>query len=500
MLFTVVGRISEVPDSFEGAVLVADNWNDYNYLTSFELHIKRRGREADSIGSLRIAHVDMTQAPARTTAWLPTQFQELDEGFFSLSLLDTYYEKLNTFNDDFRTAILTALRDVAYNPEILANIQNLEVFEKSLVRDVPHRRAELERLKLIAHGRERVVDFRWFYAPRQSAAASHLPPMLTFHAMPLSLPPSNVHALIGRNGVGKTHMMNDMAREVASGGIEITQTVSQQAKVAPNVVVVSFSAFDVPMEDSSASPNVTYIGLRHPENRLRLKTSRELSEEFAHSLATARVGARRARWDKMLSILRYPESHLLEDSDGELDALLSEGSDGRFIPAAINLFHPLSSGHKIALLTLTRLAELVTERTVIFIDEPEAHLHPPLLSAFIRAISEFLSEVNGMAVVATHSPVVLQEVPKSCVHKLWRDGDILTAERPQSETYGENVGELTHEVFGLEVASTGFYAALAKQVANGRTYQEILNDFSSLGNEARGLLRILTLNRTTTPE
>jgi hypothetical protein len=38
---------------------------------------------------------------------------------------------------------------------------------------------------------------------------------------------------------------------------------------------------------------------------------------------------------------------------------------------------------------------------------------PPLLAAMMRALSDLLVDRNGVAVVATHSPVVLQEVPAS---------------------------------------------------------------------------------------
>ncbi|MEK5757114.1 AAA family ATPase, partial [Acinetobacter variabilis] len=75
------------------------------------------------------------------------------------------------------------------------------------------------------------------------------------------------------------------------------------------------------------------------------------------------------------------------------------------------LFGQLSSGHKIVLLILTRLVETVDEATLVLIDEPESHLHPPLLSAFMSALTELLEDRNGVAIIATHSPVVVQEVP-----------------------------------------------------------------------------------------
>ncbi len=86
------------------------------------------------------------------------------------------------------------------------------------------------------------------------------------------------------------------------------------------------------------------------------------------------------------------------------------------------LFRRLSSGHKIVLLTLTRLVETVQERSLVLFDEPESHLHPPLLSSFIRAVSDLLINRNGVGIIATHSPVILQEVPRACVWKLRRNG------------------------------------------------------------------------------
>ena len=51
----------------------------------------------------------------------------------------------------------------------------------------------------------------------------------------------------------------------------------------------------------------------------------------------------------------------------------------------IGVFGLSQTGHKIVLLTITRLVELVVEQSLVLIDEPESHLHPPLLSAFIQS-------------------------------------------------------------------------------------------------------------------
>jgi predicted ATP-dependent endonuclease of OLD family len=160
---------------------------------------------------------------------------------------------------------------------------------------------------------------------------------------------------------------------------------------------------------------------------------------------------------------------------------------------ARTLFKRLSSGHAVVLLSITRLVEQVEEKSLVLIDEPESHLHPPLLSAFIRALSDLLINRNGVAIIATHSPVVLQEVPRSCAWKLSRAGHEARVDRPEHETFGENVGTLTREVFGLEVTQTGFHRLIAERAID-QTYEQVLEEFGGqLGGEARALARALSL-------
>lgn len=156
----------------------------------------------------------------------------------------------------------------------------------------------------------------------------------------------------------------------------------------------------------------------------------------------------------------------------------------------------MSSGHAIVLLTITRLVATVEEKTLVLLDEPESHLHPPLLSAFIRALSDLLHDRNGLSIIATHSPVVLQEIPKSCVWKIYRKGANVTASRPSIETFAENVGVLTSEVFNLEVERSGFHDILANSVLLGKTYEQVLTEYDGqIGFEGRAILKVLIAKR-----
>ena len=101
---------------------------------------------------------------------------------------------------------------------------------------------------------------------------------------------------------------------------------------------------------------------------------------------------------------------------------------------------------------------------------------------------------NGVAIIATHSPVVLQEVPKSCVSILRRTRLVANVDKPEIETFAENVGILTREVFGLEVSKSGFHNLLETSVSEGKSYEEIEREYNyQLGFEGKVILRSLIL-------
>lgn len=276
-----------------------------------------------------------------------------------------------------------------------------------------------------------------------------------------------------------------------------------------NLVSVTFSAFDTfePLpnrRDRSEGLPCAYIGLKRvgksAEGRpLAPKSPEALSTEFGATVPACSRGARLIRWRRALEMLSADPIFAAADVIGLAPDTSDEdpsSDDDAIKERAKKLFAQLSSGHKIVLLTMTKLVESVQERTLVLLDEPEAHLHPPLLSAFVRALSDLLVNRNGVAIIATHSPVVLQEVPARCAWKVSRSGRSIKAERPGIETFGENVGVLTREVFGLEVTDAGFHQLLRESIEDNDSFRDAVEKFNGeLGGEARALIRALISRR-----
>jgi predicted ATPase len=503
MQFSILDAGRRPRSGARAAFLVRDNWNDwFQYVTQFKLYVADVQGEIHHVGDVKIGERGMGQTVSPD---VPSSFEALDDRFFSLGQDDTYYENLNRLGADLRSEVLLALRDVAADLRLLEQVRDEPVMHQSLMRFVRWSTI-VTQFHRIATGGVRLTRYHFAYgvatlgAPADGLEATELE--LEFEVEPESAPPTNIHVLIGRNGVGKTTLLQRLSKRLLISDPEGVQYGSlrfesddARARVFANIVSVSFSAFDefkpvssgLDEEKGESGLSYAYVGL-HDAMRSSPKLPSELGQEFVRSVGTCRVGARADRWRKALRTL---ETDPLFQA-AQVAELVDELSEDEWSVEASRLFGNLSSGHKIVLLTVTRLVESVEERTLVLIDEPEAHLHPPLLAAFVRALSDLLTERNGVAIVATHSPVVLQEVPRSCVWKLRRAGGSLRAERPALETFGENVGILTRDVFGLEVTRSGFHRMLEEAVRDLRDYDAVTARFGEqLGMEARALVRAM---------
>jgi predicted ATPase len=510
MFFTVLPRGSSPPLTPNSAYLVADDWDDwFKYNTLYSMSYIDAAGALQRIGGVKIGQFGMTTGQRRPA--LDEQFDELDDRFFSLGQDEEYYGNLNNLGDSTRNQVLVRLRDVAFYPELFDRALREDVTGESLLRYVTPA-SVTGQFGRLARGGAKLSEYEFKYvAP---AAPNSESVSFGFSVLPGSEPPTNVHVLIGRNGVGKTHLLNLMTRaliEENSSAADVGQFSWPSGKTMEslfaNLVSVTFSAFD-PFEPLSNRQNkatgvqYAYVGLKQIEKtesgKSLSKSPASLSREFGTSVRACLQGARLGRWRAALQTLETDA--IFRDADvAGLAKDERDESDSR--GKAVELFGKLSSGHKIVLLTITRLVETVEERTLVLLDEPEAHLHPPLLSAFVRSLSDLLINRNGVAIIATHSPVVLQEVPRSCAWKIRRSGREVIAERPEVETFGENLGVLTREVFGLEVTHSGFHRMLQNTVNTNVSFESAVRKFQGqLGAEAKAILRSMIASRSESEE
>jgi ABC-type transport system involved in cytochrome c biogenesis ATPase subunit len=477
--------------------LLFDNWDDYSYKTSLNLvYFDENGTRHD-IGGLKIMQRGMPYGYTN----LESPFEVLPADYVSLGQAQDYYESLLEINENIGIDILDSLRDAIWNEDIHRAFAEDDIFKTSLLRGRSNR--DWDKFKRIAHEQASLTPFRFRYD-----FAGEKEAFLEFKVQPKSMPPSNIHVIIGRNGIGKTTLLRSFVKLLSGmksrklGRLTFMDENGEDVDGGfPNLVAVAFSAFDEfdpprRNEGTKTGINYTYIGLRKNIRKggvvtSRAKTMAELRTDFVQSTLACLRSSRKPRWRAAMAAL---------ETDPGFAALrlgaLADATQDEFEAKAEDLFTAASSGHKIVLLTMTQLVELVAERTLVLIDEPEAHLHPPLAASFVRALSNLMVHRNGVAVLATHSPVIVQEVPSDCVSLFFRHGDFVEIERPESETFAENIGLLTREIFRVELTDSGYHAFIAKAVEESSTLDEAMEEFNGkIGAEGRALVRALWRER-----
>src|SRR5262249_54213926 len=147
-------------------------------------------------------------------------------------------------------AFLRAIRDVVHDNSIFDEFKEETGFQKSLLRDVSARDITgAFRRALTGDAELTPYDFVFRFQNDDGSKAQ-----LAFNVVPNSRPPTNIHVLIGRNGVGKTRLLAGIADAVTEnkaasiglvGSILFGKNEALEASNEfLNLIIVSYSAFD----------------------------------------------------------------------------------------------------------------------------------------------------------------------------------------------------------------------------------------------------------------
>jgi energy-coupling factor transporter ATP-binding protein EcfA2 len=523
--FSVVPPSRRAPNDpkLNSFVLVQDNWNDFSFQTQYQLYVKSKSSAHELIGSVKILKKGQTSSEA----WqIKQDFTKLGSEFASLGQSLDYYQRIGELPAESRNQILSALRDVVYKPELESEFVTEPGWKISVLRDFendPHFRTlaqsflsgnftELASLDdgftFQIPGWLEPITFR-FVAPAigQKVGGFFLPATST-------ILPDRITVIIGKNGSGKSTLLARIARVAfASVKDRDSATLAELGRLEPpgvgfsRIVTVSYSAFDsfqIPGVNAKERDQIAR-DVKQGDGRFVFCGLRDIAAELAQEVGDGplRVDTQGVSEHGDKDRVRYTLLKPIEGLAAEfaatlsrierlnrtsfftviLDSLLADSSfnDARPVFAAQLLgdasqaYLGLSTGHKIVIQVIANLTAYTLPRSLILFDEPEMHLHPPLLAALMHAIRKILKKWDALAVIATHSPVVLQETLAQNVFVVRREGGISAANVPTLESFGENVGTLTEFIFGLDSDSTDFHAAL-KRIVNEQPNLEAIEE------------------------
>jgi predicted ATPase len=549
MLIKVIGPKERIPSNAKDAdfYLKQDLWNDYSFQTLYHLHLSGHwssDNEPIYIGAVKILKKGQTEKDYLQVG--TGSFITLSPDFCSLGQSLDYYERIAQLNSKMRDDLLNALRDVVIIPKYAQGFNTEEGWKTSLFRYISEDDDIFTIAPMLMSG-----DFTQLPSLELKfsfqVAGMNEPVSFDFDAPKFgrnneqSLP-NRVAVLIGKNGSGKSTLLAKISRVAFASTTNRQNThLSKVGQIVPEglgfpkIIALSYSAFDsfqVPgiyirekqqiakdikrgvgryifcgirdvvkeLEEHLANLEGDKDGglpeheiLRDRHNRTYLKSIDELAIEFSRSIM--KINA-----DQKWALFNLAEEKLSEETSCK--NILNKNFFGMKEEDLSEYFLHLSTGHKFVLHSVAKIIEYIEPRSLILFDEPETHLHPPLLAVLMQAIRAVLSEKNGFMIVATHSPVVPQETLSKNVFVIRREGSEIKIAHPTIATFGENIGIITSHVFNLSTEITNYHSVLDNVIrgVGGRFFSgsqdQLYNDITELfGKELSSQARAYLMSR-----
>ncbi|UBO72805.1 AAA family ATPase [Aeromonas rivuli] len=474
----------------------------HNIIYLFLSGYRAKDGEPIRIGEVKILKKEQTEEDGIQLKCGDLAF--LNKDFCSLGQSLDYYERISSLNEDEKIFILNALNDVIYNPQIKKSFENEPGWKISLMRGI----SESDDIFLLSP----------YLISKDYSSIPSIELKLSFYNESMKKPvvfdfdspsygyfeneklPCRINVLVGQNGSGKSSILSKISRVAFSSSKDRTSkaltkvgTIEPLGIGFPKIISVSYSAFDsfkipgvslgekkqILSDIVSNRGRYIFCGIRDINKELEdyikrfsnvemdvlpddeiindrlesttLKSISTLQGEIAELLTLIERKKRIRAFKRIISIL------FKELSFKEIKAILLVSIDIKTLP---DLFFECSTGHKFVIHSLMNIIAHAEKRSLILMDEPETHLHPPLLAVFMTAIREALREFDSFCIVATHSPIVVQETLRRHVHIVRRFGGQMDLISPEIETYGESLSTITTLVFSLTGEFTEYHQEL----------------------------------------
>ncbi len=496
-------------------LLEENDWNDFSYLTTYHLHVTKK-RATDSKGAVYLGAISIMKAGQKELEkYLLREmlrgrkvFENLPEGFFSITFsLDIYKGLAQYFNKEERLAFIQSLRlilkeDDGYYPQV----KDDGCFQKSLLRN-----SDMDSFYLLK-GRELLLQEGVNYNLRDKGvtvkyADSDTSVTLVFSAIKgMESPslPNGVIAFIGKNGSGKSTALYKLASLLYASPTDRDHYMNKIGSIEPSdlgisqLMIFSYTPFDnfiLPGENVRSDLALWAKGIKERNGRFVFCGLRDVEAE-AERILSRRKGMeddaeadfpglsarmrevclkkqadlgieshdayekivqdkdKRNDWKSLMKSMRHCQPELYQHAEGLEYSIFDEGRSWK------DLFHCLSTGHKFFFHSMLHIIAYCEENAMLLFDEPENHLQAPLLSFMMAEIRKILTRRRSVLLVATHSPVILQETMAENVRIVRREGENVSFIRPSIETFGENFGTISSEVFDLTTDRVQYFKAM----------------------------------------
>ncbi|SHG23010.1 AAA domain-containing protein, putative AbiEii toxin, Type IV TA system [Marinomonas polaris DSM 16579] len=454
----------------------SSSWDDYGVRCTYYLTYHKSKIEEVDIGEIKI----LQKGHIHTK--LPREFSRLNEEYISLGQdLDFYKNILSVIGTSDSENILEALNDISWMKSKAEDFEKKTEYRNALLRS---NGADVA----LRFGRAVILNeaydesFSFSYTNNIDGTDNSFDIEIDFDENDEL--PGRIVGIIGRNAVGKTKLMGNLAKDLVQVRKSAQKTIDDKNErfngkkpIFNGVITVSYSAFDNFIKPKNPQSSYFYCGIIN-ENRMLSKKS--LNENYKLNLSRIIDLDRSKIWILFMS-------KVLGDKSKEFNRVLEEQIKNihNIDEKTLSLF---SSGQSILAHFVTAIISRIQKNTLILFDEPETHLHPNAVASLFDAFNSILDKYDSFSIVATHSPIVIQEIPKKRVILLTREGDVTLPTFMDFETFGESISELTRHVFDT-AEIPNYYKNVLKKLSENKSFEEVNELFESqLGFNAKSYL------------
>ncbi len=499
--------------------LETDNWNDFGYYTTYNLYADGyffKDQEHILIGSLQILRAGQTTGMSHQLKFGPLEY--LGENYCSMPNSLDYYERLSKLPRDIRNKLLKALRDLIIYPEIKEVFKHEEGYKVSLLRNIKDDDQIFELAPILLsrdYSKLQNIEMGFTFSTPEMEQALEINFDSPRYGDRNRRLPNRISVLIGNNGSGKSTLLNRLSRIAYASTIDRNDSIAHKiGNIKPEglgftrIITLSYSAFDsfntpgfyknekltIIKELKNGLGRYVFCGIRDIVRELELIINDLRTDENdklrAHDIINDRSKITLLKSNIELAsefsrnISNILDLNLSDLCEKAFTDLREESSLHDFLPDDLlkrttkekkEFFENLSTGHKFVLHAITSIIAFSAPRALFLFDEPETHLHPPMLAVLMKAVRRILNERDAFMIIATHSPIILQETLHQHVSVIRKQGTTLSIKKPEIQTFGENIGILTQLAFGLTTEITDYHDTLIEVVKELTMWDENKN-------------------------
>ncbi|MFQ2125049.1 AAA family ATPase [Aeromonas jandaei] len=435
-------------------------WDDYGTKSTYRVRIYLKSIEKYSeIGEAKIISTTEDDYDDKGYLTISGTFTELPGNLGFLGQSEDFYLEIKEVLGKHTEEILVSLNDLSILPGLRDAFESNVNFKNSLIRYSDAERA-LKLGSYIVKDEEFTDSFSFTFCNGNEAHNTTCAFDFDSHR-PVK---SRTNIIIGENGTGKTTYLADLA--LSMSGRENKGNFIDSRPPFSKIISASFSAFDTfEIPNSKKSFSYKYCGLRDKSGFMSRKNMLEIYKSSCNKILDRNIDH---VWEYVLE--RFIKKEKLDYIKREFfeRKIYSNIIDGSI----------LSSGESILLYSFTQIIAETKKESLVLFDEPELHLHPRAISNLIPAINDMLSMLNAYSIIATHSPIILQQIPSKFVRVFDNYSGRLTTRTLELETLGESLSTITNEVFNT-FESEQPYKEILKRLTSRHTNDEINEMFSN---------------------